>query len=488
MIKGSLLTNYFALLIRFIITLIVLSFGLRLNAQLCNGSLGDPVVDITFGSGYGNTNYVPSNSYIYVGNDCPNDGSYTITTSTSNCFGNTWHTVTADHTGNGGAFMLVNASYEPSDFFVTTVTNLCPSTTYQFSAWIMNVLNTHGIRPNLTFHIESANGDTLGKYSTGDIPETSSPEWKEYGLYFTTPSNNAQITLRITNNAPGGNGNDLALDDITFRPCGASIKAFIQGHSDTVDVCDGDLTDYNFMASVSAGYNNPVYQWQLSTDKGTTWQDISGATSLSYLRKSSSTGLYWYRLAVAEQSQFSISGCRIASNVVVINVHQKPNVDAGPDRILIGSTPITILATITGDPSTYFWNPGSYLNNDTLLQPTASPPADMKYTISATSKYGCKNNDFMNIKVVSGIFIPNAFTPNGDGKNDHWHIPFLDKTLNATVNVYNRYGQIVYHAKGSTVDWDGTFNGLPQPSGAYVYYIRFNGAFPDAKGILLLIR
>ncbi|MBV9962633.1 MAG: hypothetical protein JO072_10335, partial [Parafilimonas sp.] len=165
-----------------LITFIALIFSYTAKSQLCNGSLGDPVVDITFGTGPTNGNYAPA--YIYTTSTCPNDGYYTITKTTSNCFGGHWHTVNSDHTGNG-AFMLVNASYEPGDFFVTTVTNLCPNTTYQFAAWIMNVLNTSGIEPNLTFTIETADGTILGQYSTGDIPTSSIPTWKEYGLYFT---------------------------------------------------------------------------------------------------------------------------------------------------------------------------------------------------------------------------------------------------------------------------------------------------------------
>jgi hypothetical protein len=108
-----------------------------------------------------------------------------------------------DHTGNG-AFMLVNASYNPSDFFVTTVTDLCPNTTYEFAAWIMNVLvPRNGIKPNITFSIETPSGTVLQQYMTGDVPETSSPVWRQYGFFFSTPTNNAVIVLRMTNNAPG---------------------------------------------------------------------------------------------------------------------------------------------------------------------------------------------------------------------------------------------------------------------------------------------
>jgi len=199
-------------------------------------------------------------------------------------------------------------------------------------------------------------------------------------------------------------------------------------------------------------------------------------------------GAYWYRLAVTEKESASILSCRTASNVVVINVHPNPAVSAGPDRVEIAGTPVTLQGSVMGDKPLYNWSPPSYLNNDSLLTPQASPPADISYTLNATSAYGCINNDMMQVKVVQGIFVPNAFTPNGDGTNDHWRIPFLDPLLNASVNVYNRYGQIVYHSESTTVDWNGTCNGLPQPAGAYVYSIRFKSGYPDMKGTILLIR
>ena len=484
MTEGSKIAYSF--LLRILTTVITFCFVTDTTAQLCNGSLGDPVVNITFGTG-ASTDYVPTNAYTYTSSSCPNDGYYTITNYTSGCFGDAWHTVSSDHTG-GGDFMLVNASYEPGDFFVTNVTNLCPNTTYQFSAWIMNVLNKFGIMPNLTFRIEAMDSTILGEYSTGDIGQTSQPTWKQYGLFFTTQPNNADVILRITNNAPGGNGNDLALDDITFRPCGPAITAVIQGNNDTVNICTGNTNTYTFTASVSSGFSAPVYQWQSSTDKGATWQDIAGATTLQYVRTPSGLGNYWYRLTVTEQVSATILSCRVASNVVAVNIHDNPVVNAGPDRILIAGTPVTLEGLVTGESLRYYWSPSSNLDYDSSLTPKASPSADTYYTLFAISGYGCKNNDMMQVKVVAGIFIPNAFTPNNDGRNDSWRIPFLDPLLNASVNVYNRFGQVVYHVEGKTVDWNGTCNGLPQPAGAYVYNIKFKAGYPDMKGMILLIR
>lgn len=477
--------NYRKFFVLGLILIVSVAISGDAEGQLCNGSLGDPVVNMTFASGIA----AEAPGYIYTTKPCPDDGFYTVVSASSNCFNSTWHNV-SDRTG-GGAFMLINASFQPGDFFVQTVSDLCPNTTYEFAAWIMNVLNRPGrggIMPNLTFKIETPGGVVLKAFETGDINNTSSPQWKQYGFFFTTPANNAKIVLRITNNAPGGIGNDLALDDITFRPCGEKIKATIQGNSDTIRICEGNTNLYTLQGDVSSAYESPAYQWQISVDKGLTWKDIPGANSAVYQRQPTTSGNWWYRLAVLESKYRGVLSCRIASNLVMIEVETKPLVNAGPDRIMLSGDSIILNASAEGENLVYLWTPDLYMNSATLLKPVVKPETDISYTLSVISRYGCTNKDETFVKVVQDIFIPNAFTPNGDGKNDNWKIPFLDPSFNANVAVYNRYGQMVYHSKGSTVLWDGTVNGKPQPTGTYVYMVKFATGNFKRTGTVTLIR
>ncbi len=473
-----------AVIYLFMVTLILPN---KANSQFCTGSLGDPVVNIDFGNGTGSSTFTPPPGYIYTSSSCPNDGYYTITTNTSGCFGNSWHTVNTDHTGNG-AFMLVNASNLPSDFFLTTLNGLCPNTTYEFSAWIMNVLVPGGIDPNLTFTIETSTGTILNSFNTGNIQRSATPTWLPFRFYFSTSSSISSVVLRIRNNAPGGAGNDLALDDISFRPCGPQLLSSIQGYANTVDVCVDNQSVYVFNGVVSPGYITPVYQWQVSVDSASTWSDIPGATGLSYTRSASAAGgNYWYRLTVAESVNAANSSCRVSSNRLEINIERKPQISAGPDRIiLIGGN--TILDGVVSVPNLVLsWSPPDHLSDVTSLRPTADPTQDIYYTLSAISKTGCTNSDQVLVKVVKDIFVPTAFTPNNDGKNDRWRIPFLDPAWNAQVNVYNRYGNLVYTSSGY-VDWDGKLKGVLQSSGTYVYFIEFPGIAGIRKGVLQLIR
>ena len=133
--------------------------------------------------------------------------------------------------------MIVNGSYDPGIFYTRTVTGLCGNTTYQFAAWIKNLLNYSGILPNVTFSIETTGGTVLGTGSTGNIPEGD--VWIQYPFTFTTPSGTDSIVLKMTNNAPGGVGNDIAIDDITFRPYGSQVSTTFSSSSTTQSFCAG---------------------------------------------------------------------------------------------------------------------------------------------------------------------------------------------------------------------------------------------------------
>lgn len=319
---------------RWTVLIVLLILVQNISAQICSGSLGDPIVNITFGSGTnpGAPLTAATTSYQYLSIDCPNDGFYAIRNSTSSCFGDTWHSTT-DHTGNAnGYFMLVNASLQPSAFYLDTVRQLCGNTTYEFAAWIMNILKPsscggNGNQPNLTFSIERTDGTLLQSYNTAQIPATNAPQWKQYGFFFTTPSATSDVVLRIINNSQGGCGNDLALDDITFRACGPQINTSISGSTaSTVSVCEGTSQSYTFNGNVSIGFNNPVVQWQQRNDGGT-WSDIQGATSLTYTRNFSSSvtsGRYAFRLTAAEAGNMNSSQCRITSSPMTVEVLSNP--------------------------------------------------------------------------------------------------------------------------------------------------------------------
>ncbi|RYY71342.1 MAG: hypothetical protein EOO13_03530, partial [Chitinophagaceae bacterium] len=141
----------------------------------------------------------------------------------------------------GGYFVLINASYNTNVAYQETLSNLCPNTYYEFSAWFRNVCprcscdstgkgsgssgfrpgpgnDSAGVKPNLNFEV-----DGLAYYSTGDMKYDRGVPWKKFGFTFRTRTGQTFANFAIRNNSPGGGGNDWAIDDIKVSHCGPSL-------------------------------------------------------------------------------------------------------------------------------------------------------------------------------------------------------------------------------------------------------------------------
>ena len=366
--------------------------------QTCTGSLGDPVINQNFGSGTNPGAPLASGitNMTYTTDTCPEDGFYTIASSVSNCYNNAWHNVTSDHTGNpNGYMMIINASFQPSVFFTQTANGLCPNTTYEFSAYILNLITlaasiTNNKQPNITFSIETLSGQVLTTATTGTLLPTDDIHWYNYGIYFTTPANTTDVVVKMTNNAPGGNGNDLILDDITFRACGPVIQAGIGLATGPTQnsFCVGQNVNFTMQASVF-GNTPPPYQWQVSSDNNV-WQDIAGATgtSISINSPYNTAGSYLYRMGVSNGSGITSSQCRVYSSPITIQINPLPVVPPiAPQTVCSGST---LQLTASGGSSYQWSGPGiSSTSQNPLIINNVTQANAGTYTVVATSDKGC---------------------------------------------------------------------------------------------------
>jgi hypothetical protein len=307
------------------------------NYGICPNTVGGNAILSEFGGTFGSGNTkdraasakVPANyTYTTFGNNAPNDYYYGVSNNTSPGGGNfttvntwgipdahrvfqTWDVI-GDHTnavnpllGNpptglnntGGYMVVINASYRTDTAFKDIVTNLCPNTYYQYTAWFRNIGSkggsdsngvsavsgssayiptgpgdSSGVHPNLTFN---ANG--YDYYTTGDIAYTG--QWVQKGFTFQTGPTQNQMTIYIRNNAPGGGGNDWAIDDISVASCSPNLQ-LTPAKPDTI--CQGSYDTVGFKVS---SYFNSYGYWQVeqSLDGGSTWtvagNDQSGTGS-----------------------------------------------------------------------------------------------------------------------------------------------------------------------------------------------------------------
>lgn len=216
--------------------------------------------------------------------------------------------ISGDHTGavnpslgnppvapgtRGGNFVLINASYNTDVAYQETLSNLCPNTYYEFSAWFRNVCprcscdsmgrgsgsagfipypgnDSAGVRPNLTFEI-----DGLAYYTTGDMKYDRVAPWKQFGFTFLTKPTQNIANFAIRNNSPGGGGNDWAIDDIKIAHCGPSLA---MNYNPIVLGCSTNPFVVNLSDTVRFVYNNSYvhFKWQKSNVGGTIWTDMTG--------------------------------------------------------------------------------------------------------------------------------------------------------------------------------------------------------------------
>jgi gliding motility-associated-like protein len=171
-----------------------------------------------------------------------------------------------------------------------------------------------------------------------------------------------------------------------------------------------------------------------------------------------------------------------------LKVFMQPVIDAGPSFVVKENTEVTFQSTSNSPSFTFRWSPATGLNNPNILQPALMATADALFTLTATGENNCTAFDTLTVKIQRGIYIPNAFTPNQDGLNDAWKIKYIELYPEATVDVYDRYGGVIFNTTGTGRPWDGNIKGKQAPIGTYYYIINLKDGSPAKSGSLTLLR
>ncbi len=153
------------------------------------------------------------------------------------------------------------------------------------------------------------------------------------------------------------------------------------------------------------------------------------------------------------------------------------DVDAGPDKEILAGTSVVLEGRADGTyPVTWTPQAGLTFRENDPLRPVASPTVTTTYTISA-GEGGCADSDQVTVTVRPPIRIPNAFTPNGDGRDDTWQIEFIEQFPDNTVSIFNRWGNRIFSAENYSRanEWKGDINGQPAPVGTYYYVVVTKG-------------
>jgi gliding motility-associated-like protein len=193
------------------------------------------------------------------------------------------------------------------------------------------------------------------------------------------------------------------------------------------------------------------------------------------------------------------SDCFRDTGYVRIIVYPYPLVNAGNDQTIIGGNSVTLSPVISKDVKQIKWMPTKWLSCYDCPSPVASPKQTTKFTVLVSNEGGCVARDDVSIFVVcaeGNLFMPNTFSPNGDGLNDVFYP--RGKGIHALRNfrVFNRWGEVVFvqadlQANDIAKGWDGTFNGKLASQDVYVYTIDViceNNFVFSHKGNVALVR
>lgn len=186
-----------------------------------------------------------------------------------------------------------------------------------------------------------------------------------------------------------------------------------------------------------------------------------------------------YEIHVVDENQ-----CEVSESFVIEDEFERFLID-------VLTTPETCWNTKDGMASAHTFGgvePFSYLWDDPLQQITPiahSLEAYAEYTVEITDGNGCVQGETITFEPSEGcFFVSTGITPNGDGSNDHWLIGGLDQFPEASVQVYNRWGQLIYESRGYADPWDGTYNNRKVAQADYFYVITYQDDLEPLTGTI----
>ena len=499
------------------------------NYGLCANAVGANALGTEFNGTFGagknknrgtSANVPPSYTYANFGANAPNDYYYGVSNNTSTAGAgystvNSWpkpdpsatsHRVfglwdiIGDHTGavspilgnppadtvtksTGGYMLVINASYRIDSAFNQTITGLCPNTYYEFSLWIRNICSkcgcdsngkgatggagyiptaagdSSGVKPNLTLAI---NG--IDYYTTGDVVYNG--QWIKKGFTYLTGPLQTSLTAMVRNNAPGGGGNDWAIDDIALATCPPNLTLL---PSPNVTVCAGNQVDMSTV--INSYFSNYIYwTWEKSTDNGVTWT----STGISGTGTPALVGGQWQYTAVYPSFLASV-----AMN------NTKFRIKVGSTAGNLGSTSCSFAATTTIQvlTTTCLALPAPQLFGFTgqLVDGLASLHWSTSYESSGVYFEIEKSDDGSSYHRIANV---DATAPDGEGQSYSFTDPeiltgtswYRIKLLTNTGNNYSRSIAVYAGNKGFTI------TGLLNP---FSQQISFEAVSPDNRQVTI---
>ena len=375
---------------------------------------------------------------------------------------------------DGQATVIPSGGYSPYNYqwdsnagnqTTQTATGLCTGSynvTVTDSSGCVGIASVTVTEPSLLYsNLDSLFSAQCHNTDEGYIYITVGGGTTGYSYNWSGPNNYTSVSEDITDLYPG----DYILIITDNNGCTDTLTATIDTADILLAVCDGDTSlcispDSVLISGSFIGAGPVTYEWYDQTFI------LIGTSQTIAVLPSVGQNVYYYII--------DDGTCKDTCGVF-INVNPPPVIDAGDDDVIVSGNS----STLGGDPtgasgSTYQWSPSTSLDDSTAANPVATPSETTTYYLTVTNDSGCVAIDSVTIEVIPQIVFPNGFSPNGDGKNDTWVIDYIDRYPDALVEVYNRWGEMLFHSIGYKEEWDGIYKGKPLPVGTYYYIINLN--------------
>ena len=231
-------------------------------------------------------------------------------------------------------------------------------------------------------------------------------------------------------------------------------------------ICEGEKLDL-VGPTLSSGYS---YEWRMNK----TGNLVGSGRTLAV----GDQGTYWLLIRNEKSGCITWDSTRVAVERLSLKMPPRLSMQKGNSVVL---RPV---AKSTASPLSYQWSPAQDLASATDSLPRASPQQSTTYTLRVVSPLGCTVTDSVQVDILDRLYIPDAFSPNGDGINDDLLI-YNGTDQIEDIRIINRWGEVVYHASNYDSPWNGRYKETIVPQGAYIYLIVT--PFYTYKGTLLIL-
>jgi len=387
-----------------------------------------------------------------------------------------------------------------------------PTTTWQ---WALNKSNVIGDMPNISYQFDKAGAFVLSSVATTSFGCTDTATHNVFVV--AAPNINAGLDTFVCKGSAtlltATGANNYTWSSKANLSCVNCASTMVNPSESSQYVVTGnnhfgcqasDTVNVSVIEPVKIAVQNDTLclgenaTLQASGAKLYNWSPavfLSDATSGAPVFKAAKDTTITYTVTGTDEKK-----CFADTKKVTVKVYPIPHIEIADKEIdlNVGSS-VQLMMKSSADVTQWRWSPSTFLSDASAQNPIATPKQSITYTCVASNNGSCFARDQISINVMcnqANMFVPNTFSPNGDGMNDHF-FPRGQGVFNIkSLRIFNRWGQVVFERNNflpnvESNGWDGTFKGQPLASDVYVYMIEItcdNNAVVPFKGNVTLLR